>query len=138
MSTDQEAAGVTRLAGEFTEAFGRQPYGVWAGPGRVNLIGEHTDYNDGFALPMALPHRVMVAARARGDDELVLRSLQQAGSSATVRGDELSPGSLTGWPGYVAGVWWALRSAGYAPGGAEMLVDSDLPAGSGLSSSAAL
>jgi galactokinase len=115
--------------------YGREPDGVWRAPGRVNLIGEHTDYNDGLVLPFALPQSVTVAAARRDDGVFELRSLQ---SPETARVADPEPGSVTGWAAYAAGVAWALREAGHAPGGASLLIDADLPQGAGLSSSAAL
>lgn len=137
-------AAVTRPGGaaETGEAFRQQfdalPDGVWAAPGRVNLIGEHTDYNEGFVLPFALPQRTTVAARRRrlGSEW----SVWSANESARVSfGTEaLVPGAVAGWAGYVAGVVWALRDIGADVGGAELVVTSDVPVGAGLSSSAAL
>lgn len=124
------------LAAQFARTFGRPPHGVWAAPGRVNLIGEHTDYNDGFVLPLALHRRVLVAA-APADVTSTARSRQQATvarfSTATVE-----PADITDWAAYVAGVAWALRTGGYAVPEVDLLVDSDVPVGAGLSSSAAL
>jgi galactokinase len=108
--------------------------GVWAAPGRVNLIGEHTDYNDGFVLPFALPRRTEVRASAAGDDWTVT----SRGETVTFTARDLSPGGVPGWAGYVAGVVWALRSAGYGVPGARLEISSDVPVGAGLSSSAAL
>lgn len=124
------------LTAAFTEAYQRPPEGVWHAPGRVNLIGEHTDYNDGLVLPFAVPQGVSVAAARRDDGVLELRSLQAAGTGTTVRVDELHPGAVNGWAAYPASVAWVLRERGI--GGASVLVDSDLPQGAGLSSSAAL
>lgn len=138
MPCDQAALDPRRLAAAFTAEFGQEPTGVWAAPGRVNLIGEHTDYNEGFALPLALPQRIQVAGRARADGMLLLRSRQHEAAPTALPADQLAPGTLAGWAAYVAGVAWALRNAGFPAGGAEVLVDSDLPAGSGLASSAAL
>jgi galactokinase len=126
------------LAATFHEAYGRPSGGIWHAPGRVNLIGEHTDYNDGLVLPFALRQGVSVAAAERDDDVLELRSLQAAGEAASVRLGDLTPGASEGWTGYAAGVAWALREAGHRVGGADLLIDSDLPQGAGLSSSAAL
>ena len=109
----------------------------WAAPGRVNLVGEHTDYNDGFVLPFALPQRTTVTARRRDDDVLVLRS-GQAADEVRLRPDDLGPGAPTGWAGYAAGVVWALRDAGHPVPGCDLDVDGDVPVGAGLSSSAAL
>jgi galactokinase len=129
---------VQALEATFHEAYGRPSDGIWHAPGRVNLIGEHTDYNDGLVLPFALEQGVSVAAARRDDGVLELRSLQAAGEAATVRLDTLAPGEARGWAAYAAGVAWALREAGHEIGGAALLIDSDLPQGAGLSSSAAL
>ena len=109
----------------------------WAAPGRVNLVGEHTDYNDGFVLPFALPRRTTVTARRRDDDVLVLRSAQ-ADDEVRLRPGEIGPGAPPGWAGYAAGVVWALRDAGHRVPGCDLDVDGDVPVGAGLSSSAAL
>jgi galactokinase len=123
---------------DFEKVFGSAPEGVWRAPGRVNLIGEHTDYNDGLVLPIALPRGITVAAAARPDGVLRVASGQQ--SSAPVEFDlaSLAPGSVDDWAAYPAGAAWVLREAGYDIGGADLLFDSDLPSGAGLSSSAAL
>jgi galactokinase len=113
---------------------------VWQAPGRVNLIGEHTDYNDGFALPFAIGAKVCVAAGARSDGMLALISGQEGSGHDEVMVDvgSLAPGSVPGWAAYLAGVAWAMRAAGYQVGGANLAVDASLSAGAGLSSSAAL
>jgi galactokinase len=122
-----------RFAGEH----GREPAGVWVAPGRVNLIGEHTDYNDGFVLPMAIPDAVYVAAAPRDDGRLVASSVQADGVlSAAIAG--LAPGTDRGWSSYVAGMAWALAAAGVPANGADLVVDGRVPLGAGLSSSAAL
>ncbi|MFC7491484.1 MULTISPECIES: galactokinase [unclassified Knoellia] len=125
------------LTETFSAHFGHAPDGVWSAPGRVNLIGEHTDYNGGLALPIALPQRTRCAASAREDDVLSIHSLQDD-SSVEVRIDDVAPGHPAGWTAYVAGVLWALREAGYAVRGLEVVVDGQVPLGAGLSSSAAL
>ncbi len=122
----------------FRERYGREPEGVWRAPGRVNFIGEHTDYNDGFALPFAIGAGVCVAAATREDGVVALSSRQYGEGLVTVSPGALAPGALDGWAAYPAGVAWALRSAGHRVGGASLAVDADLPAGAGLSSSAAL
>ena len=127
--------GAARL---FADRFRRPPDGLWYAPGRVNLIGEHTDYNEGFALPFAIGAGVCVAASARGDGLLALASRQQGGDVLTVPVAALAPGRPGGWAAYPAGMAWALRSAGHRIGGANLAIDADLPAGAGLSSSAAL
>ena len=121
----------------FAEHFERPAQGVWSAPGRVNLIGEHTDYNGGLALPIALPQRTVAAAARRDDDRLRMRSLQ-TGETIEVDLEEIGPGFPAGWSAYVAGVAWSLRASGYAVGGADLLVDGRVPLGAGLSSSAAL
>jgi galactokinase len=123
---------------DFLAFTGSAPEGVWSSPGRVNLIGEHTDYNDGFALPFAIADRVFVAASRRGDDMLRMRSVQAPARDTTVPLDELAPGTPGGWSAYVGGVVWAAREAGHAVGGLDVLVDGRVPLGSGLSSSHAL
>jgi galactokinase len=122
----------------FTECYAGEPAGVWHAPGRVNLIGEHTDYNDGFVLPFALAQGVRAAAAPRDDGVLDLRSRQAAGEPATVPVGTLSPGKPAGWAAYPAGVAWALTESGCPVGGARIAIDADLERGAALSSSAAL
>ncbi|MFW5469311.1 galactokinase [Knoellia sp. CPCC 206435] len=126
-----------RLPDAFATLLGHSPEGVWSAPGRVNLIGEHTDYNGGLALPIALPHRTRCAASPRDDDLLRIHSLQDD-SSVEVLIDDVADGHPAGWTAYVAGVVWALRRAGYAVRGLDVVVDGRVPLGAGLSSSAAL
>ncbi len=112
--------------------------GVWAAPGRVNLIGEHTDYNDGYVLPFALPYRAEVTAhRWPGPPGWTVTS-RHAPEPVTLTPDDLDPGRVTGWAGYVAGIIWALTEAGHRVPGADLAIDSTVPVGAGLSSSAAL
>ena len=122
----------------FRDCYGTDPAGVWHAPGRVNLVGEHTDYNDGFVLPFALAQGVRAAAARCGDGMLELRSRQAPGDSVRVHVESLAPGSVCGWAAYAAGVAWSLLEAGHAIGGARVAIDSDLPQGAGLSSSAAV
>jgi galactokinase len=112
---------------------------VACAPGRINLIGEHTDYNGGFVLPVALDREVQVAFRRRADLSLHLYSAHH-GQAVELGLGPGRPGLQEGasWANYVAGVFWALREAGYAPPGADLAVSGDLPIGAGLSSSAAL
>ena len=113
------------------------PAGVWAAPGRVNLIGEHTDYNDGFVMPFALAQRVTVAAAPRSDGTWRVTSLNQRRPrvlrrrrSAT-RDERAGPRTSPGWSGRCS-------EAGHQVGGADLVLTSDVPVGAGLSSSAAL
>ena len=131
MSRADDARAVLR------ELAGVDAAGVWAAPGRVNVIGEHTDYNDGFVLPIAIDRSAVVAAAARADDELRCWSVQR-GAAPVVSVGNLVPEVSAGWWAYVHGVAWALREAGVPVGGADLVVDSDVPLGAGLSSSAAL
>lgn len=131
------AADASRVAGQFRDWYGTQPEGVWHAPGRVNLIGEHTDYNEGWVLPFALDRGVVAAAARRRGGVLAIRSRQEPGGVETELAS-LTPGSVSGWAAYPAGVAWALRDAGHRAGGASLAIDSDLPQGAGLSSSAAL
>ncbi len=110
---------------------------VWIAPGRINLIGEHTDYNDGFVLPIALPHAVRITAAKRDDGVLRVTSRQAPGVVEVAVAD-LAPGVVTGWAAYVVGVMWSLRAAGHPIGGFDLHVDGNVPLGAGLSSSAAL
>ena len=113
------------------------PVGVFAAPGRVNLIGEHTDYNGGLCLPIALPHATYAAVARRDDDLLTVASVQRDDRFES-RLDDIAPGAVTGWAAYVAGVAWALREAGHDLPGMDLVVDGRVPLGAGLSSSAAL
>ena len=120
----------------FTALTGDAPTGVWTAPGRINLIGEHTDYNDGYVLPFALPQAAYVAASARADTRWRIRSVD-LDDVVELGVDELIPGT-PGWFSYLAGVVWALRQAGHQVGGADLVLTSDVPLGAGLSSSAAI
>ena len=126
-----------QLVRRFRERHGRNPAGVFTAPGRVNLIGEHTDYNGGLCLPVALPHATYAAAAPRADEILTVTSLQQNDGFSAPLG-QLGPGQVHGWAAYVAGVVWAMRETGLPVPGMDILVDSRVPVGAGLSSSAAL
>ncbi|MGW1547002.1 galactokinase [Streptomyces sp. NPDC002346] len=126
------------LVAAFTELYGTAPEGVWAAPGRVNLIGEYTDFNDGFVMPLALPHTARAAVARRTDGELRLHSTDVPGGVVQLRVDELAPHEGHGWAAYPAGVVWALHEAGHQITGADIQLTSTVPTGAGLSSSAAL
>ncbi len=131
------SAALERINGGFSGEYGHEPAVVWSAPGRVNLIGEHTDYNDGFVLPFALPHRTAVGVGR--SDRKEWRVWSEAESRSVTFGvDDLVPGAMRGWAGYVAGVVWALREAGIDVPYARLAIASDVPIGAGLSSSAAL
>ncbi|MEV0162796.1 galactokinase [Nonomuraea fuscirosea] len=115
----------------FRAAYGASPQTVWRAPGRVNLIGEHTDYNDGFVLPFAVPWGVTAALTPRTDGTIRLLSLQAPGEPVTMATREESEG----WTRYVVGV---LAMLGDRVEGADIAIDGDVPRGAGLSSSAAL
>ncbi len=120
----------------FSEMYGREPR-LFRAPGRVNLIGEHTDYNGGFVLPLAIDRETIVAAAPRADRRVVAYSLN-LGERAEFHLDEPGERRRGIWLDYVEGVARALESRGVRLGGAELLILSDVPAGAGLSSSAAL
>ena len=131
------ADGRERAEAAFVTAFGTAPDGVWSAPGRVNLIGEHTDYNGGLCLPVALAHRTYAALRRRADDTARMASARYP-DHVGLQLEQVRPGAVAGWTAYVAGTAWALRERGLAVPGFDVAVDSCVPVGSGLSSSAAL
>ncbi len=136
--TAQTQPGTTDLEARFQREFGRIPDGVWQAPGRVNLIGEHTDYNEGFVLPFAIDKTARVAVAVRGDS--TVRLLSTYGDQGVVRADvgALTAGSAKGWTKYPLGVMWALQQRGITVPGLDLLLDSNVPLGAGLSSSHAI
>ena len=137
--TDAGTGGLAdSLTSRFAATFGAAPDGAWAAPGRVNLIGEHTDYNEGFVLPFAIDKRATTVVRLRGDS--TVRLLSTAGDQGLVAADAaaLAPGSITGWAKYPLGVVWALQQHAIEVPGFDLLLDSDVPLGAGLSSSHAI
>jgi galactokinase len=124
------------LERSFHRAFGAPPAGVARAPGRVNLIGEHTDYNQGFVLPMAIEPAVRIAFRPRADRRVLVRSLDFH-EQVEIDLRDLSA-ARAGWRAYLAGVAWALQGAGRPLIGWEGVIQSQVPVGSGMSSSAAL
>jgi galactokinase len=131
------AAVADRAASAYRARYGAEPEGVWFAPGRVNLIGEHTDYTGGFVLPYALRSGVAVAA-GRAPGEVIAVWSGQPSDSCSAAVDALTPGLISGWAAYPFGVVWSLRETGHRPGATWIAIDADLPAGAGLSSSAAL
>ncbi|MFD0631601.1 galactokinase [Catenulispora yoronensis] len=155
--TGSAADGAQSASTGFRETFGAEPAGVWTAPGRVNVIGEHTDYNDGFVLPMAIDRACYAAAAPRADRilrvhaaqlgetvEIPLDALVGPGSAADDRDaadPDMSPladPAVTGWAAYPVGVAWVLQQAGFPVSGADLYLTSTVPVGAGLSSSAAL
>jgi galactokinase len=125
-----------KLKSEFTRKYGTRPR-IFRAPGRVNLIGEHTDYNDGFVLPCALDFATYVAASPRVDRLIRVASLNFENESEFDLDNTLRQTEKT-WVRYIQGVGLILERLGYKLGGADILIDSDVPVGAGLSSSAAL
>ena len=124
----------------FGEWYGRRPSGAWSAPGRVNLIGEHTDYNDGFVLPFAIDRRTAVALGDR-DDRVVRVASTFAPEPVEIHLDELTPDAVDGWAAYPLGVVWALGESGAdlaQARGVDLFIASTVPIGAGLSSSAAI
>ncbi|MFD4640358.1 galactokinase [Lentzea sp. NPDC058436] len=138
----QATTPAAKAAEAFERLHERAPEGVWSAPGRVNLIGEHTDYNDGFVLPFALPHRIAVAASPRTDGVMTVSTMGDDGglqAADPVVVADLVPGTVKGWAAYPGGVAWALREQGIdVIAGADLVIAGDVPAGAGLSSSHAL
>ncbi len=133
-----EPAALARVVRDrFVDRHGHEPDGVWRAPGRVNVIGEHTDYNGGRCLPIALDRATYAAIGIRHDGRVSAESLQSGDRFEGVL-DELDPESINGWPAYAVGVVWAAREAGLRWPGIDIVVTSTVPSGAGLSSSAAL
>ena len=125
---------MSQIEKKFLETFGAEPDLVAAAPGRVNLIGEHIDYSDGFVLPFAIKDRTLVAARKRGDSTVRIASAQRRNKIVTVDISKVKPGLRGEWERYALGVLWALG----VKEGVDLLIDGHVPLGAGLSSSAAL
>ena len=125
---------MSQIEKKFLETFGVEPDLVAAAPGRVNLIGEHIDYSDGFVLPFAIKDRTLVAARKRNDSTVRIASAQRRNKIVTVDINKVKPGLKGEWERYALGVLWALG----VKDGVDLLIDGHVPLGAGLSSSAAL
>jgi galactokinase len=125
-----------RLTQEFAARFGDDPRLIVRAPGRVNLIGEHTDYNDGFVLPLAIQHAVWIALRPRSDGAVALTSIDFDDSVEFSLSEIVKRDSL--WAEYIKGVAWSMQEAGLTLHGWEGVIMGDVPMGAGLSSSAAI
>ncbi len=123
----------------FKKHFDQEPSHFFRAPGRVNLIGEHTDYNDGFVLPCAINYDTVIAAQPRTDDQVkvVAADYQEQISTFSLSAD-ISPDEAARWSNYVRGVAWALIGRGYSLRGANMVIAGNVPRAAGLSSSASL
>jgi galactokinase len=135
--------GESRARTLLSQAWGGDADGVWSAPGRVTIIGEHTDYNAGLCLPTVTPHRTYVAARRR--DDSVVRIVTEGGSALDGPGDtwegtldQIDAESTRGWPAYSAGVLWALRERGFDGPGLDIAICSCVPVNAGLASSGAV
>lgn len=127
-------------ANAFESLFGYKPSGIWSAPGRVNLIGEHTDYNEGFVLPFAIDRRTVIALGLR-EDGIGRVASSFADEIVQIELNGITPDQLHGWAAYPLGVAWALGQFGAdlaAVPGFDIFVESDVPVGAGLSSSAAI
>ena len=119
---------------KFLETFGAEPNLVAAAPGRVNLIGEHIDYSEGFVLPFAIKDRTLAAARKRDDSIVRIASVQRRNKIVTVDIKDVKPGLKGEWERYALGVLWSMG----VTSGVDLMIDGHVPLGAGLSSSAAL
>lgn len=131
----------TREADEtYARAYAGSPSGVWSAPGRVNLIGEHTDYNHGFVLPFAINHRTVAAAGVNAD-RIVRVTSAASDASFELALDDVASATFADWSGYALGIPWALAKSGIdlsGVPGVDLAIASDVPIGAGLSSSAAI
>ncbi|KQP56117.1 galactokinase [Agreia sp. Leaf283] len=130
----------SQAAADFLDRFGRAADGVWSAPGRVNLIGEHTDYNEGFVLPFAIDRRTWAAVGLRDDNTARVTSTFSE-DEVEVELAQVSPEILDGWSAYPLGIAWALGENGIdlaGQAGFDVHISSDVPVGAGLSSSAAI
>ena len=127
----------TKVRQHFRAHFDADPSFIVRAPGRVNLIGEHTDYNDGFVFPLAIDRAAWIALRPRSDNQVLAISLDMDDRRQFAL-DQLQRPHKNLWSDYLSGVAWSLQERGYTLNGWEGVVSGDVPIGSGLSSSAAL
>ena len=121
----------------YSQRFGVAPDFIISAPGRVNLIGEHTDYNDGFVLPVAIDRKIIIAAGGRTDSKVNLHSVDLL-SSVSFTLEAIQPDRNNRWSNYAAGVATILQQKGYQLGGANFCIRGNIPIAAGLSSSAAI
>jgi galactokinase len=121
----------------FKERYGTGPSHIAHAPGRVNIIGEHTDYNEGFVLPAAMDKAIYIAAKARNDDTVNIKSLDYNGEASFTLG-QLKEASLPDWTSYPRGALWVLKDKGHKLQGMDLLISGNVPLGGGFSSSAAI
>lgn len=131
---------MSHLASNFTQLFGHAPDACFAAPGRVNLIGEHTDYNEGYVLPFAIDRVASIGLKVHAASAPRILRIASTHESTVVEVDlqKLTPKTITPWARYIAGIFWAFERRGFTLPGADILLDSTVPIGSGLSSSAAI
>jgi len=127
---------VDRVTTRFTEVVGADPVGVWSAPGQITIIGDHTDYNAGLSLPVAINLGVVIAVGFRDDGRV--RVVSPYGDTTTVELTRCVPGSVSGWSAVPLGVLWALGGSRGVASGLDIVIDSDLPAGSDFGASAAI
>jgi galactokinase len=121
----------------FTEHFGTKPTHVSRAPGRINVIGEHTDYNDGFVLPAAIDRAIYIAGKVRSDNKVGVQSLDYHGAT-TFPLSQLRDESLPEWTRYLRGALWVLQEEGHKLRGMDLTIAGNVPGGAGFSSSAAV
>ncbi len=122
----------------YKSLYGTSPDFLIRAPGRANLIGEHTDYNDGFVMPLAVDRALYVAMGKRTDDQIYIHSLDYGAESATFSLTQLEDKSLPHWTQHVRGAWWLLGQQGKQLPGVDLVLGGDIPIGAGMSSSAAI
>jgi galactokinase len=122
----------------FQQVFGHTPVGIVRAPGRVNLIGEHTDYNDGFVMPMAVDRAVWMAFTPRSDRDILIYTLDFGNHTVQLSQDQLKDDTLPHWSRHVRGAYWLLAQEGLQLPGVTVVIGSDIPAVGGMSSSAAI
>lgn len=127
-----------KVLAAFPKIYGEKPQFLARAPGRANLIGEHTDYNEGFVMPLAVDRALWIAFSPRVDGQIHLHTLDFGDQSVSFGLDQLEDDRLPHWSKHVRGGWWLLKQKGYTVPGASIAIGSDIPLGAGMSSSAAI